>query len=112
MKKIFNKESYTKEIGARIKEFAEKKFGSVSALSEAIEINHTQLLNYIYRKEKQPLPGAEILFKLHEAGCDINWLLSGKHSHDKLGENKILQKYDVDEIIKAIEVYELLKKKI
>ena len=112
MKKAFNKESFTKEIGARIKEFAEKKFGSVSALSDAIEVNHTQLLNYIYRKEKQPLPGTEILFKLYQVGCDINWLLSGKHSYDKLGENKLLQKYDVNEISKAIEVYEMLKKKI
>lgn len=64
------------EIGRRIKEFAEKKFSSTAELSRQLGMKNRQGLNpYIQGKS---FPGSELLLKLTELGCDVNWLLKGE----------------------------------
>jgi len=64
-------------IGSRIKQFAKDNFGSLNELSRATGINVNLLSQYTTDRSK---PGADILIKLHTAGCDINWLLSGEQT--------------------------------
>lgn len=60
--------------GTRLKEFADQKFGSISAMSKAIGISQPNITRYV-RGEVQP---TKILFeKLLEVGCDLEWLLTG-----------------------------------
>lgn len=92
----------TTEIGNRIRNFAISKYGSVSSLARGMDINQSQLQNYIYRKKNQPLPGTEVLLKLSKAGCDINWLLTGENVPNEMNKNvsnqlfdKVLKKYGI-----------------
>lgn len=80
-------------IGDRLKEFAEKNFGSVNGLERALGMNRNSLSQYIYNRN---IPGSNLLIKLREIGCDINWLLTGQGSEeskarppDNYAENRI-----------------------
>ena len=64
------------EIGLRIKEFGENKFPSIASFSRSIGMNNRQGLNP-YLKGRS-FPGGEMLSKLVELGCNINWLLTGE----------------------------------
>ncbi|CAG1022660.1 hypothetical protein MTYM_01886 [Methylococcales bacterium] len=61
------------DFGAKIKLFAKMKFGSVSALADALDISQPHLSQYINDKNK---PGMEFFRKMSELGCDLNWLMS------------------------------------
>lgn len=61
-------------IGDRIKEFA-KHYGNASKLAAALDMTPGTLYHYTNGNRK---PGADILLKLHDLGCNINWLLSGE----------------------------------
>lgn len=61
-------------IGQRIKKFAIARHSSVAELNRAIGKGRNFLGAYVEGRSK---PGAEILDALREAGCNINWLLSG-----------------------------------
>lgn len=58
----------------RLKIFA-KHIGSAAKLAEKIDMSPQQLTQYTNGKSK---PGADILLKLCELGCNINWLLTGR----------------------------------
>lgn len=61
--------------GKRLKEFADQKFGSITALSKAIGISQPNIARYV-KGDVQP---TKVLFeKLIEVGCDIEWLLTGR----------------------------------
>lgn len=60
---------------ARLREFAEKHFDSMADFARALDMPPQQIYDYLSGKSK---PGALILMKLSELGCDINWLLTGK----------------------------------
>lgn len=105
-----SKEALAKEIGLRIKEFAITNFKTVSALAKAIDMNQSQLQNYISRNNNQPLPGAEILIKLESVGCDINWLLTGKTKSDY---PNLFKKYNINnasELNRRLTLYEIINK--
>jgi transcriptional regulator with XRE-family HTH domain len=63
------------EIGARLKKFAAIKLLSLAELSRLLGMKSPQGLNP-YTSGKSIL-GGELLSKLAELGCDLNWLLNG-----------------------------------
>lgn len=63
------------EVGKRLREFA-KLHGGVGKLAELLDMS-IQALSGSYISGKN-LPGAEVLARLMELGCDINWLLTGQ----------------------------------
>jgi transcriptional regulator with XRE-family HTH domain len=60
-------------IGEKIRFFAENKGISLSELARLLGMKPQSLQVYLSGKS---LPGSEILMKLRDLGCDINWLLS------------------------------------
>jgi transcriptional regulator with XRE-family HTH domain len=60
-------------IGEKLRFFAENKFGSISKLAELLGMKPPSLYVYL---NNESIPGGEILKKLKDLGCDINWLLS------------------------------------
>ncbi len=71
---LFDNNDLEKSIGERIRIFARKNFGTLKKLAESIDMSPQQLQQYISGNRE---PGAKILLKLLNTGCDINWLLSG-----------------------------------
>ncbi len=64
-------------IGQRIRIFAKRKYSTLKALAEAMEISPQQLQQYISGNRE---PGSRILIRFMKLGCDINWLLGGSES--------------------------------
>ncbi|MGE5402542.1 MAG: helix-turn-helix domain-containing protein, partial [Ignavibacteriales bacterium] len=63
------------EVGKRLKLFA-INYGGVTKLAQALEISGPNLSgSYISGKS---VPGGELIARLMELGCDIDWLLTGK----------------------------------
>jgi len=60
-------------IGEKIRLFALNKGYSLAELARLLEMKPQSLQSYLSGRS---LPGAEILKKLQDLGCDINWLLS------------------------------------
>lgn len=76
---MFNK----KEIGKRLRTILIDKFGSINESARVLDKTSANLRNnYLNGKS---IPGPELLSKLLEYGCDIQWLLTGK-------ENLFMQK--------------------
>ncbi len=71
---LFDDKSISIGMGARIRIFARKKYGSASKLSKELGISPQHLQLYINGKRE---PGAKILIKFLKIGCDLNWLLGG-----------------------------------
>jgi transcriptional regulator with XRE-family HTH domain len=63
------------EIANRLRDWGLKKFGTFRQFSNALGISYEHLYRYIKGGSN---PGAKILSKLSELGCDINWLLTGR----------------------------------
>jgi phage repressor protein C with HTH and peptisase S24 domain len=61
------------EIAKRLREFGKRNFKSFRELARKMEWTPQALNAYL---SGQSIPGGNILFKLKELGCDINWLLS------------------------------------
>lgn len=61
------------KIGEKLRVFANKKLGSVAKLAESLGMKPPSLYNYL---DGVSIPGGEMLAKLKNLGCDINWLLS------------------------------------
>lgn len=74
---LFDEHQLKKGIGERIRTFAKRKYGTLKALAEAMEISPQQLQQYISGNRE---PGSRILIKFLRLGCDINWLLGGSES--------------------------------
>lgn len=62
-------------IGARLRFFAENRYGSVAAMERAIGMAKHLLHKYVRDESK---PGAELLQKFRGLGMSIDWLLSGE----------------------------------
>jgi phage repressor protein C with HTH and peptisase S24 domain len=64
-------------IGNRLKQFAEQNFDRLQDFAAALGMKLPSLYDYFNGKTQ---PGTPILLKLHNLGCDINWLLTGEKS--------------------------------
>lgn len=64
-------------IGEKIRIFAENKGFSFAELAELLGMKPQSLQVYLSGKSN---PGSEILRKLKDLGCDINWLLTDDHN--------------------------------
>jgi transcriptional regulator with XRE-family HTH domain len=62
------------DIGSRLKLFA-KQIGSAKDLADKLGMKPPALQSYLNNRSK---PGADIIIKLHNLGCDIVWLLTGE----------------------------------
>jgi hypothetical protein len=62
-------------IGGRIREFAERRYGSINGFAQAIGMHPVQLSKYALNQSR---PGTEILLRFQKAGMSIDWLLSGQ----------------------------------
>lgn len=62
------------EISQRLKTFVEKNFSSVSDFARVMGKDRTFFTPYLSGKS---ILGGEILSRLNDLGCDINWLLTG-----------------------------------
>jgi len=60
-------------IGEKLRFFAENYIGSVSKLAELLDMKPPSLYVYL---NNESIPGGDILRKLKDLGCDINWLLT------------------------------------
>ncbi|MEG8946636.1 helix-turn-helix domain-containing protein [Rosettibacter firmus] len=60
-------------IGEKLRFFAENYIGSVAKLAELLDMKPPSLYVYL---NNESIPGGDILRKLKDLGCDINWLLS------------------------------------
>ncbi len=74
---LFDENKLKDGIGARIRIFAKRKYTTLKALAQAMEISPQQLQQYISGNRE---PGSRILIKFLRLGCDINWLLGGSES--------------------------------
>ena len=62
-------------ISQRLREFGTNKFGSVKAFAKALNKSPTSLqVSYLSGRNA---PGAPMIAKLIELGCNIEWLLMG-----------------------------------
>ena len=71
---LFSEDNLPSGIGTRIRLFAKRKYKTLKALADALEISPQQLQQYTSGRRE---PGTKIMIKLLKAGCDINWLLGG-----------------------------------
>lgn len=68
-----------KGVGIRLKEFGKNKFGKLDLFAEALSMSPQSLQSYLSGRS---LPGAAIISKLIELGCDTNWLLGIENYKD------------------------------
>ncbi|MGK9477901.1 hypothetical protein [Melioribacter sp. OK-6-Me] len=98
-----------KNIGERLRIFAIEKWGKKGAIKElaaSLNMKPQSLYNYLRNESK---PGADILLKLNELGCDLSWLLTGRYAETTQEMVKIIARHSNDDhpIMKRIK--ELIK---
>lgn len=76
-------EKLKREIGERIREFAEIKFKTLKNLGEAIGMSQQNLNTYVNGKAT---PGAKMLKKLSELGADISYILTGISTKEEISK--------------------------
>jgi transcriptional regulator with XRE-family HTH domain len=64
------------EIGARLRQFGEGKFGSMAEFARALGIRPQNLNQYLNGLR---VPGNRMKERLEELGCDPIWLITGMH---------------------------------
>ena len=98
------------EVGKRLRKFLLDKFGKLNAGAIKLGMSSAGLQMYLSGKR---LPGAKILAKLKELGCDTDWLLMLKDepAADRIsdGVNQYLAEKDSVIISQAKEISELRK---
>lgn len=65
------------EVGNRLRHFIKQKFSSYELVAAKLGMKSPSLQTYL---RGESLPGAEILSKLSDLGCDIEWLLLRKEN--------------------------------
>jgi hypothetical protein len=66
-----------KKIGQRLKSFLYGNFKSLDEAARFLETTANSLRNSYFNGKS--LPGADVLSKVMQKGCDLNWLLYGKY---------------------------------
>jgi len=67
-------------LGNRLKQFADENFSTVGEFTKHLGINRENAYRYF---NNTVAPGSEVLIRLAQMGCDINWLLTGKVENQK-----------------------------
>ena len=83
-------------VAKRIRLFGEKKYRTMAELARQLKMKPQALQSYLDAKS---FPGGQILAKLRDLGCDINWLLA----EDSDLEYVSLDEIETVEIIPQIE---------
>lgn len=68
-----------KEVGLRLRKFLLEKFIKLNIAAEKVGMSPQALQKYL---NGDFIPGGEILSKLSQLGCDIDWLLLGGESQN------------------------------
>lgn len=89
-----------KEIGNNLRIFAKNKGYTLSYIADFLGMKLQSFRNYY---EGNSIPGGELLSKLSNLGCDINWLLNGTHSPSSVKEPEAPYSAAIDERFKAME---------
>jgi len=97
---LFSDEDLHLGIGERMRIFAKRKYKTLKALADKMEISPQQLQQYVSGRRD---PGTKILMRLLKLGCDINWLLGGAES---------LESYRVYKLERELIRYEAILKQI
>lgn len=84
------KQERVKEIGERIREFAELKFKTIKGLAEALGTSQQNLNQYVNGKA---MPGVNMLKKLNELGADLTYILTGVSLRDQIA-NQLSKEMD------------------
>jgi transcriptional regulator with XRE-family HTH domain len=69
---LFDEANFALGVGARIRVFAKRRYGSYTKLADALGMSPQHLQQYISGKRE---PGTKMLIRFLRIGCDINWLL-------------------------------------
>jgi len=77
--------------GEKIKAFAKKKFGSLTNLCEKIEMSTQQMWAYTSENSK---PSYDVLVKLYQIGCDLNWLVDENKPINEFFDNEAKKNAD------------------
>lgn len=88
-------------IGSRLREFGSVRFTSLKEFAEALEMQPSNLQAYL-KGEREP--GAQVLKKLRNLGCDINWLLGDEPAPNASSDGVFilrLPEYRLDAMIPA-----------
>lgn len=94
-------------IGERLKYFGVNKYGSVKKFADALEWHSSNLYDYF---NDNSMPGAPMLIKLIEMGCNIEWLLVGDRGSGMVKEPTI--PYEASELKRLREENKELKTKL
>lgn len=78
-----------RDIGDRIRKFGEDNFTSMVEFASYLEVSKANLNQYLQGKNP---PGFKMLSRLLLLGCDLNWLLSGKHTSSIMEQLKDREK--------------------
>jgi transcriptional regulator with XRE-family HTH domain len=95
--------------GKKLREYLISKFGKLNIGAEKLGMSPQNLNKYL---KGEFLPGAEIISKLGELGCDISWLLNIENNNKANQVSEESKVYTVkDKIIlsQAEEIFELKK---
>ncbi|MDR2582061.1 MAG: helix-turn-helix domain-containing protein [Fibromonadaceae bacterium] len=99
--------------GEKIKTFAKKKFGSLTNLCEKIEMPTQQMWAYTSENSK---PSYDVLVRLYQAGCDLNWLVDENKPINEFFDNEMkenTEEYFTPEQVEAIKgIFEAFKFKL
>ncbi|KAB2967547.1 helix-turn-helix transcriptional regulator [Zoogloea sp.] len=74
-------------VANRLKQFAISKNLKVKELAEALGMQSSSFQSTYWNGRS--LPGAEILLRLEDMGCDTVWLLSGRTTEEAMLRNRI-----------------------
>lgn len=104
------------EVGNRLRHFIKQKFKSYELVAAKLGMKAPSLQTYL---RGESLPGAEILSKLSDLGCDIEWLLlrkdnpsdtSGKENESISRKDKIILSQAEELTMMKVKLEELKQK--
>jgi transcriptional regulator with XRE-family HTH domain len=77
--------SENEKIGARLREFGEKRYGTMAAFSRALHIDPQALNQYLTGFTK---PGNVLQDRLRKIGADVEWIITGSTYREGSVERK------------------------
>ncbi|MCH7964213.1 MAG: hypothetical protein IH950_14515 [Bacteroidetes bacterium] len=95
-----------KEIGNRLKTFAQVKFGGVTGLAKVIGVPQSQLSKYT---TGNTVPSGYILFSLAQVGLSLDYLFLGDKKTGNESFTKMLNIYGISDPKQLEDVLKLIK---